>query len=164
MLTVTQVNGCEACSYAHTRMALKTGFSRKGIDSFPSGSAALVAPEEAQGILSGQRYADSRRRQEDDTYDALVQEYGSEGSRAIVVPIEVMTVGNMVGISFSAFLARLRGRPYRGSSLLYEIGVQLLGLPLIPVSIVHALLRWIGRKDKIRFAGPCLSGGAAAKA
>ena len=152
MLAVTEVNGCEACSYAHARMALKKGFGREEIESFLSGSAAYVVPEEAQGILFAQHYADSRGRPEREAYDALVETYGLEKSRDILAAVQLMTAGNMVGIPFSALLARLRGKPYLNSSLGYELGMPLSGLVALPASFVHALVRWIAGKENIRFA------------
>jgi AhpD family alkylhydroperoxidase len=84
MLAVTEVNGCEACSYAHTLMALRKGFSNEEIAGFLSASDACVVPEEAQGILFAQHYADSRGRPSRAAYEALLQEYGPEKSRAVV--------------------------------------------------------------------------------
>lgn len=59
MLATTEVNGCEVCSYAHTQMALKEGFTREEISSFLSGSEAFVKEEEAIGILYAQHVADT---------------------------------------------------------------------------------------------------------
>ena len=152
MLAVTEVNGCEACSYAHTLMALRKGFSREEIDSLLSGSAAYVLAEEAQGILFAQHYADSRGRPEREAYQALVQEYGRERSKDIVAAVQVMMAGNMIGLPLSALMSRLRGKPYSNSSLLYELGMRLSSLVVLPLSFLHALLRWISRKENIRFA------------
>jgi AhpD family alkylhydroperoxidase len=154
MLAVTEVNGCEACSYAHTLTALRKGFSKEEIDSFLNASGAYVVPEEAQGIFFAQHYADSGGRPDRQAYEALVRGYGAAKSKVIVAAIQVMMAGNMMGIPISAFLARLRGRPYQGSSLLYELGMQLSGLVLVPVSAVHAFLRWISLRGSIRFRGP----------
>jgi AhpD family alkylhydroperoxidase len=153
MLAVTEVNGCEACSYAHTLVALKKGFSREEIESFLSGSAAYVLPEEAQGILFAQHYADRRGRPDREAYEALVREYGTEGSRDIVATVQTMHAANMIGIPSSALMSRLRGKPYSNSSLLYELGMHLSSLLVLPLSLVHALLRWITGKESIRFAG-----------
>ena len=51
-----------ACSYAHTQMALKQGFSREEIEAFLSVSKAYVVSEEASAILFAQHYANSRAR------------------------------------------------------------------------------------------------------
>jgi AhpD family alkylhydroperoxidase len=59
MLATTEVNGCDACSYAHTQMALKSGFSKEEIDALLSGDKAFVVQEEAKAILFAQHYASS---------------------------------------------------------------------------------------------------------
>lgn len=152
MLAVTEVNGCEACSYAHSLMALKKGFSREEIDSFLSGSAAYVHPEEAQGILFAQHYADSRGRPEREVYQVLNREYGTETSKDIVATVQTMHAGNMIGIPYSALMSRLKGKPYLNSSFLYELGMHFSSLVVLPVSLFHTLLRWISGKENIRFA------------
>ncbi|MFA7136802.1 MAG: carboxymuconolactone decarboxylase family protein, partial [Bacteroidales bacterium] len=46
-LAVTEVNGCAACSYQHTQMALEQGMSNEEITSFLSGDGSFTKPEEA---------------------------------------------------------------------------------------------------------------------
>ena len=152
MLAVTEVNGCEACSYAHTLMALRKGFSRDEIEGFLSASAAYLLPEEAQGILFAQHYADSGGRPEREAYQALVREYGTEKSKDIVATVQLMQAANMIGLPFSALVSRLRGRPYPNSSLPYELGMHFSSLVVLPVSFLHGLLRGIGGKANLRFA------------
>src|SRR5690554_2316996 len=41
-LAVTEVNGCPACSYQHTKMALREGMSNEEISSFLSGGEDYV--------------------------------------------------------------------------------------------------------------------------
>lgn len=71
MLAVTEVNGCPACSWAHTRMALREGMIGEEISSMLSGSGEFVPPAEASGVLFAQHYADSRGHPDPETYDAL---------------------------------------------------------------------------------------------
>ena len=59
-LAVTEVNGCAACSYAHTTMALREGMSNDEISSFLSGSVDFIKPEEAKAIMFAQHFADNR--------------------------------------------------------------------------------------------------------
>lgn len=59
-LAVTEVNGCPACSYQHTKMALREGMSNEEISSFLSGGSAFIKPEEAKAIMFAQHFADSR--------------------------------------------------------------------------------------------------------
>lgn len=64
MLAVTEVNGCAACSYAHTGMALAQGMPRKENEAFLSASDVYVVPDEASAILFARHYADSGARPE----------------------------------------------------------------------------------------------------
>lgn len=151
MLAVTEVNGCQACSYAHTWMALRQGFSREEIASLLSGNSERVPPEEARGILFAQHYADSGGRPDPATYGALVEEYGPEASRDILATAQLMQAANMIGIPYSALASRLRGKPYPNSSLAYELGMHFSSLVVLPVSMVHALLRRIAGRENVRF-------------
>ena len=151
MLAVTEVNGCEVCSYAHTQMALKNGFTTEEIESFLQGSDAYVVPEEATAILFAQHYADSKGKPDRETYEKLIREYGEGKSRIILSAIQVMMLGNIIGIPVSALRSRFRGKPYPNSSVFYEIGMQLWGLVFLPISLAHGFLRWICGKENIRF-------------
>lgn len=152
MLAVTEVNGCPACSWAHTRMALREGMSGEEISALLSGDGDLVPPDEATGVVFAQHYADSRARPDRDAYDALVRESGLERSRTVLAAAHVMHVANMYGIPYSAFHARLHGHPYRDSSLGYEVGMQVAGAAVLPVALVHGLVRWAAGSPSVRFA------------
>lgn len=152
MLAVTEVNGCRVCSWAHTGIALGKGFPREEIDAFLSGDAAYVVPAEAKAILFAQHYAATQGRPERHAWEAVRQEYGAARARVILAAIQVMMVGNISGLPLSAFLARLEGRPYAQSSVLYELGMQLAGLLFLPVSALHALACRVAARDNIRFA------------
>jgi AhpD family alkylhydroperoxidase len=154
MLAVTEVNGCEACSYAHTLVALRKGFRREEIEAFLGASTAYVLPEEARGILFAQHYADSGGRPDREAYRALENAYGTEKSQGIVATVQLMQAANMIGLPLSALLSRLRGRPYPNSSLAYELGMPASSLLVLPLSLLHALLRCIGGKGNLRFADP----------
>ncbi len=140
-LAVTEVNGCAACSYQHTQMALQQGMSNEEIISFLSGESSFIKPEEAKAIMFAQHFADSRGFPKKDTYDSIVKEYGEKEADIILSACQVMITGNMYGIPFSAFLSRLQGKPYKGSSLFYELGVLIVGILFLPIAIIHGLLR-----------------------
>ncbi|MFA5646886.1 MAG: carboxymuconolactone decarboxylase family protein [Bacteroidales bacterium] len=140
-LAVTEVNGCAACSYQHTQMALSQGMSNDEINSFLSGSGDFTKPEEAKAIMFAQHFADSRGFPKKYAYEAIVEEYGKNEARLILSACQMMIAGNMYGIPFSAFLSRLQGKPYKGSSLFYELGMLVVGLLLMPIAVVHGLLR-----------------------
>jgi AhpD family alkylhydroperoxidase len=140
-LAVTEVNGCAACSYQHTKMALRQGMSNEEISSFLSGSDNFIKPEEAKAILFAQHFADSRGFPKKYAYDSIVNEYGEKKARIILSACQVMIAGNMYGIPLSAFQSRLKGKPFTDSSLFYEFGMLIAGVFCIIIAAVHGLLR-----------------------
>jgi AhpD family alkylhydroperoxidase len=140
-LAVTEVNGCAACSYQHTQMALQQGMSNEEISSFLSGSGDFTKPEEAKAIMFVQHFADTRGFPKKYAYESIVKEYGKKEAAIILSAAQTMIAGNMYGIPFSALLSRLQGKPYKGSSLVYELGMQIVGLLLLPIAIAHGFLR-----------------------
>ncbi|OPL13544.1 MAG: alkylhydroperoxidase [delta proteobacterium MLS_D] len=147
-LAVTEVNGCAVCSYAHTYLALRQGMSNEEIKSFLSGDGNFVRSEEAKAILFAQHFADARGLPKKEAYESIVDEYGEVKAKIILSAVQLMTVGNMFGIPFSAFQSRLRGRPYTDSSLIYEAGVQVAGAILVPIGFVHGVIRMVGEAFK----------------
>lgn len=140
-LAVTEVNGCAACSYQHTQMALQQGMSDDEINGFLSGSTDFTKPEEAKAILFAQHFADSRGFPKKFAYDSIVAEYGEKKARIILSAVQVMIAGNMYGIPFSAFLSRLQGKPYKESSIFYELGMLISGILFIPFALIHGGFR-----------------------
>ena len=140
-LAVTEVNGCPACSYQHTKMALRQGMSNEEISSFLSGGDDFIKPEEAKAIMFAQHFADSRGYPKNYTYDSIVEEYGDKKADIILSAAQIMIAGNMYGIPYSAFQSRLKGKPFKDSSLFYELGMLIGGILCMPIAIVHGLLR-----------------------
>jgi AhpD family alkylhydroperoxidase len=140
MLAVTEVNGCAACSYAHARMALAQGMGSDEIHSFLSGDGTFVKPQEAKAILFAQHFADTGGNPDDEAYAVLEQSYGKKEALIMLSAVRMIQLGNIYGIPFSSFIARLRGRAYRDSSILYEVGMLLSGIVLLPVALMHGLL------------------------
>jgi AhpD family alkylhydroperoxidase len=140
-LAVTEVNGCPACSYQHTKMALRQNMSNEEISSFLSGGVDFIKPEEAKAIIFAQHFADSRGYPKTYAYEAVVKEYGDTAAQVILSAVQIMISGNMYGIPFSAFQSRLKGKPYKDSSLFYELGMLIAGILCLPIAIVHGFLR-----------------------
>ncbi|HZH86082.1 MAG TPA: carboxymuconolactone decarboxylase family protein [Brumimicrobium sp.] len=153
-LAVTEVNGCAACSYQHTKMALKQGMSNEEISSFLSGGDDFILPEEAKAIVFAQHFADATGRPKQYAYDAIVKEYGEDKAEVILAACQVMIAGNMYGIPFSAFQSRLKGRKFKESSLFYELGMMISGIIVLPFAIIHSLVRKLfGLSNKRFFNG-----------
>ena len=51
MLAVTEVNGCEVCSYAHTKMALEQGMDEQEIKKLLSGTTEGVPEDELKAMM-----------------------------------------------------------------------------------------------------------------
>lgn len=140
-LAVTEVNGCPACSYQHTKMALQQGMSGEEISSFLSGGDQFIKPEEAKAIMFAQHFADSRGYPKKYAFESIVKEYGEKEAKIILSAVQIMISGNMYGIPYSAFQSRLKGKPFKDSSLFYELGMLVTGVVLLPIAIIHGLLR-----------------------
>lgn len=144
-LAVTEVSGCAVCSYAHTQMALNMGMSNEEISSFLSGESAFIDPAEAKGIAFGQHFAESGGYPERAAYEAIVAEYGATRAAILLAGMQVMLVGNMVGLPMSAFQARRKGRPYQNSTLGYELSMIVVGTLLLPLGALQGWVRgWLG--------------------
>jgi len=142
-LAVTEVNGCAACSYAHSYMALKQGMSNEEINSFLSGDGAFLKEDEARAIAFAQHYADSRGFPKADAFQAIISEYGEEKTWIILSAAQLMFAGNIYGIPYSAMMSRLKGKPYKDSSLMYELGMQIAGFLFLPFALIHGVLRTV---------------------
>lgn len=140
-LAITEVNGCAACSYQHTKMALQLGMSNDEINSFLVGDTIFVKPEESKAILFAQHFADARGIPKKYAYDAIVKEYGEKEAEIILAACQVMLGGNIIGLPVSAFQSRLKGKTFKGSSILYEIGMVAAGILLLPIAIIHGFIR-----------------------
>ena len=140
-LAVTEVNGCAACSYQHAKMALSQGMSGEEISSFLSGGDQFIKPEEAKAIMFAQHFADARGRPKRYAFDALVNEYGEKEADVMLSAVQIMLAGNVYGIPFSAFQSRLKGKPFKESSLAYELGMLAMGIVLLPIAAIHGLFR-----------------------
>ena len=140
-LAVTEVNGCAACSYAHTAMALKMGMNSEEISSLLSGNDSMVDPYEAKAILFAQHFAESRGKPLKEAYKSIEDAYGKEKAKIILAACRVMIAGNIYGLPFSAFQSRRKGKPYRNSSLFFELSILIGGILILPLALVHGLLK-----------------------
>ncbi len=155
-LAVTEVNGCAACSYAHAHMALKQGMSSEEIYSLLNGDGTKIRPEEGKAIMFAQHFADTGGSPDIETYRTIEETYGIEEARVMLSAIRMMQVGNIYGIPFSAFISRLKGHPYRDSSLFYELGMQILSAVLLPFALIHGYIRFlVGRRHMLRERRRC---------
>lgn len=140
MLAVTEVNGCEVCSYAHTKLALEQGMSKEEIQLLLSGGKDHVPEEEAPALFFAQHYADMRGNPSKESWQQIVHTYGDTKAFGILGAIRAIMIGNVYGIPLSAFRSRLRGKPIQKSNLVYELTMIGSILLFLPIALVHSFL------------------------
>lgn len=150
-LAVTEVNGCPACSYQHTKIALRQGMSNEEIHSFLRGWDQFITPQEGKAILFAQHFAESRWFPKKYAYQALIKEYGEKQANIIFSAVQIMLAGNMYGIPYSAFQSRITGQTYVDSSLFYELGMLFGGFIILPIAIINGLINALFGMSNKRF-------------
>lgn len=147
MLAVTEVNGCAACSFAHTRFALEEGMTTEEINALLSGDTGNIPEGEIIGVMFAQHYADQKGKVSQEAWQRLVDEYGVDKAHVILAFIRMITVGNIYGMAISALADRFRGKHTGKTSLLYEISIILSVLLYAPVAIIHGLIDNLRKKS-----------------
>ena len=140
MMAVTQVNGCRYCNYAHTRAALRAGVPQEEIDQLAVGEFEGLPQEELVALLFAQHYAESYGQPDPEAWQRVVDSYGPDTARDIAVYVRMITLGNLYGNTFDAFLNRFKGKPAAGSSVWQELGVLVGGVVIVPLRIIKRLL------------------------
>ena len=140
MLAVTEVNHCEMCSYAHTKMALESGINEEEIKNILSGQFNDIPTEEMPAILFAQHYADSKSKPSKEAWKTIVNTYGDTKANAIFATIRIITIGNSYGIPFGSFSKRFKGKPDKRSNIFYEISIMLSILVFLPFAIIHSII------------------------
>ncbi|WP_067142959.1 carboxymuconolactone decarboxylase family protein [Oceanivirga salmonicida] len=141
MLAVTGVNKCSMCSYAHTKTAFEAGLSDNEIKAYLDTDFTNVPTNEAKAILFAQHYADTRGKVSKSSWDELVKEYGIEKAEAILSAIRAIMLGNATGIPAGSFINRIKGKKSDNrSSLVYELTVFILLIPILLFSLLHAII------------------------
>lgn len=155
MLAVTEVNGCELCSYYHTGEALKSGMSEKDIQMMLDGDSANIPEHESVAIFFAQHYAETIGHPTEEAWSRVVDTYGGQLSLGLLGAIRAIMFGNASGIPMSALRSRFKGKPTGKTTLFYELGMTLVVLPYLPVAILHSLIETLLRRPLITYSqGP----------
>ena len=140
MLAVTQINGCELCSYAHARFALNAGLDDAEIRALLGGSSDGVPDHQLPAISFAQHYADTGGHPDPLAWQELVATYGEQEALGVLAATRVIMWGNAVGIPLSALRSRLKGTPDPRSTLNYELATILGSAVAQPLALVHTLI------------------------
>ena len=151
MLAVTEVNGCEACSYAHTKFALEEGMSPEEIKAILGGETKDIPENEMVGILFAQHYADGKGKASKESWQRLIDEYGQEAALVILAMIRMIQVGNIYGMAVSALRDRFKGKASGKTTLIYELSILIMIFFYMPFAFIQALFDRIRHKPIISF-------------
>ena len=163
MLAVTEVNQCRYCKLVHTQAALRAGVTKQELGHLSAGNFEGLPPNEGEGLAFAQHYAEQGGRYDEAAWQRLVEVYGVEAAREILVYLRAISFGNLLGNTFDALLSRLRGRPATTSSLAAEVLILTLGVAGVPAGIaLWALSRLVSHVIHIVCAKqwPSLNGAA----
>ena len=149
MLAVTEVNGCDICSYAHTKMALESGMSNEEIQNMLAGEIIDVPKQQVQAIMFAQHYAESRGKPSTKSWDQIVDNYGESLALGILGSIRAIMMGNVLGIPWNSFFKRFKGQSDKRSSIFYELEVMILGSLFTPIGLIHAILSSLLKQEII---------------
>ncbi len=151
MLAVTEVNGCEVCTYAHTKIALEQGMDNQEIQGLLTGTTDGIPDDELKAIYFAQHYADTRGNPSIDSWNELLKTYGTERSLGILAAIRMIMAGNIYGTALSAFKSRLKGKPIKKTSISYEVKMIVSLIIFLPTSIVHGIISTLSKRPVIEY-------------
>lgn len=142
MLAVTEVNGCQICSYYHTKNAIDDGIDDKELKSLLSGSLENVKPEEAQALLFAQHYASEKEHYSEETFQKVKEHYGKDIAYGILANTRLISFGNAYGINIGNFKSRFtkEGR-IKGSKLINELFIIISPILAFPLTMLFNIFR-----------------------
>ncbi|MDC7242777.1 MAG: hypothetical protein PQJ44_02110 [Sphaerochaetaceae bacterium] len=142
MLAVTEVNGCQICSYYHTKNAIDEGIDDLELKSLLTGSLDNVKPAEAQALLFAQHYASEKENYSDETFQKVKEHYGKDIAYGILANTRLISFGNAYGINNGNFKSRFtkEGR-IKGSKLINELFIIISPILAFPITMVFNIFR-----------------------
>lgn len=145
-VAVSNVLGCQYCSWLHTEIALSKGVEKKEIHKLLSQEIGDFPEDEAVALAFAQHYSETGRKPKKDAEQRFYGYYGREMASDILMYIEVMYFGNLAGNTVEAFLERLKGHPAEESNCCGELIIFLLASPYFLI-ILPLLTRAPGALD-----------------
>ena len=104
MLTVTEVNGCRYCQYAHAKMALDAGLTSSEIEALSEGVFQQCPAEEVPALLYAQHWAEANGEPDAQTREEVVKIYGEEATEAMDLAMRMIRMGNLMGNTWDYIL------------------------------------------------------------
>ena len=107
MLTVTEVNRCRYCAYAHARMALSAGLTEGEIQELVAGELTGVPEDQVPAVLYAQHWAESDGEPDPAVRGRVEDTYGPDRIEAMEIYMRMMRVGNLGGNSLDRLLSKM---------------------------------------------------------
>ncbi len=107
MLTVTEVNRCRHCAYAHARMALSAGLTEAEIQTLMAGELEGAPEDQVAAVLYAQHWAESDGDPDAEVRKRVEDTYGTEKTEAMEIYMRMMRWGNLVGNSMDHLLGKI---------------------------------------------------------
>ena len=149
MLSITEVNGCEMCSFIHTKIALSSGMSKEDIKQILDGDTTNIPLDEAVAVMFGQDFAYSKECPSSESINRIIDEYGYSKAELIVAACNMITMTNGMGTSMDYFYNRIRLRRNKNSNIIVELFNPLLTMLLFPVFVLFFTFKTLlGAKPK----------------
>jgi AhpD family alkylhydroperoxidase len=107
MLTVTIVNGCRYCQYAHAKMALDAGLNSAEVEALSSGMFHNCPPDEVPALLYAQHWAESNGIPDNSTHQHMIETYGAKKTSLMELAMRMIRMGNLLGNTWDYILYRI---------------------------------------------------------
>ena len=137
MLAVTEVNGCEMCSFVHTKLALSSGMSREDIKRILNGDTTNIPEEDAVAVMFGQHFAYSKEEPDRETIERIIEEYGYKKAELVLAACNMITFTNGMGTSMDYLYQRIRFKKNKNSNIVLEIINPLASMVLFPLFVLY---------------------------
>jgi AhpD family alkylhydroperoxidase len=141
MLAITAVNGCRYCEWGHTKTALEYGCTEEEINNIMMLDFGSCNPDEVIALAFAQHYANEEGIYSDETWKKMIEAYGEQKSEDILLFIQMITVGNLLGNTFDGFGSRFKGKPPEEGHLLFELFLIISSVIIaIPMSLIFIIV------------------------
>ena len=148
MLSVTNVNGCELCSYVHTKIALKSGLEASEIKALLGGEKEQIKEEDLIAMLFAEHFASSKESPDKEIIDRLIKTYGEERANLILASTVMISLTNAIGITLHLLKNRILFKRDKRSTFIGEIGILSL-IPYAGLQLLFGRLFRNPRKEKL---------------
>jgi hypothetical protein len=143
MLAALSAWGGGPAQRAAARSALARGLSQEEADSLLRGELQYGPVDEAPAIIFAQHYAETRGQPEHDMLQRLVDAYGWDTARDLLILLQLITLANLSGNAVDALISRALGKPNADTTLRQELAVVLtLLVGALPLMVSLAWRTW----------------------